>query len=574
MAPSVRVAARVCLFLLLVTGGAMAADRFATPELPVSGAREAEKFQNPEPPKPPEPPVKNQAFGPLYGHSADHTKFEALKGPFADNFAVTKACQSCHTESEAHIKKSIHWTWDYVNPRTGQRLGKENVINNFCTNAKDNEGMCATCHIGNGVKAGEDYSFSKESSIDCLVCHDSTATYYRTPPTRGNAACAAMFEGLPPIDYAKVAQHVGLPGRDNCGTCHYNGGGGDGVKHGDLDSSLNKPSKALDVHMAADGLNFSCTACHVTKDHQITGSRYDMAAKDEIGVGKPGQRRDVATCESCHGDKPHKPGLIGFQLDAHSERVACQTCHIPKIARGGVATITDWDWSSAGRLLNGKGYYEEEYSQGNGEKRHTYWSIKGDFKWGENLTPTYKWFNGGMIYTLAADKVDPSKPFTPINEPQGDSTDPKARIWPFKDMHTNMPYDSGNKTLVYNHLWGADDSAYWGNFDLKKAIAAGMEIEKRPFSGEIGFLRTVSSWPITHMVAPKGDAVACRECHSRDSRLAGVPGVYMPGFTHFGWLDMLGLGGLALTLFGVAVHGGLRVALGKKYPHDETKGHA
>ena len=265
MAPSVRLIARVCLLLLLATGGAMAADRFATPELPVSGAREAEKFQNPEPPKPPEPPVENQAFGPLYGHSADHSKFEALKGPFADSAAVTKACATCHTEAEAHIKKTIHWTWDYVNPRTGQHLGKENVINNFCTNAKDNEGMCGVCHIGNGVKAGEQYAFNKQTSVDCLVCHDRTGKYYRLPPTRGNSACAAMFEGRDPINFAKVAQHVGLPGRENCGTCHFNGGGGDGVKHGDLDSSLNSPSKALDVHMSGQGQNFACSECHLSK---------------------------------------------------------------------------------------------------------------------------------------------------------------------------------------------------------------------------------------------------------------------------------------------------------------------
>ena len=172
-----------------------AADRFGTPELPVSGAKDAEKFQTAEPPKPPEPQVEHQSSGPMYGHSADHSKFEALKGPFADNFAVTKACATCHTEAEAHIKKTIHWTWDYVNPRTGQHLGKENVINNFCTNAKDNEGMCGVCHIGNGVKAGEQYAFNKQTSVDCLVCHDRTGKYYRLPPTRGNSACAAMFEG-------------------------------------------------------------------------------------------------------------------------------------------------------------------------------------------------------------------------------------------------------------------------------------------------------------------------------------------------------------------------------------------
>ncbi len=560
---------RTGLIFLLAASGAAASEKFQTPELPVRGAATAEKFQTPEPPKPPEPPVLDQQSGPLIGRTADHSKFEALKGPFADNFAVTKACLSCHTEAEAHVKKTIHWTWDYKNPRTGQRLGKENVINNFCTNAKDNEGMCAVCHIGNGVKAGEEYSFKKESSVDCLVCHDRTNTYYRTPPTRGNSACATMFEGLPAIDYAKVAQHVGLPGRENCGSCHYNGGGGDGVKHGDLDSSLNKPGKSLDVHMAADGLNFSCTECHVVKDHEMAGSRYNMAAKDELGVGKPGQRRDAATCESCHGDKPHpKPSLIGYQLDAHAERIACQTCHVPTIARGGVATITDWDWETAGKTLNGKGYYEEEYKQGNGEKRHTYWSIKGDFKWGENLTPTYKWFDGGMIYTLADSHIDTSQSPTPINAVQGEWTDPKARVWPFKEMHTRMPYDAGNKTLVYNHLWGADDTAFWGNFDLKKSIGAGMATEKRPFSGEIGFLPTVSNWPITHMVAPKGDALKCAECHSKNSRLAAVAGLYMPGFTSFGWLDFLGLGALGLTLFGVFAHSGLRILLNKKSSGD------
>ncbi|HUO53617.1 MAG TPA: tetrathionate reductase family octaheme c-type cytochrome [Rhodoblastus sp.] len=526
------------------------------------GAAAQEKLQKMELPPPPPPPVEHQESGALRGDTADHSKFEALKGPFADSAAVSKACATCHTEAEAHIKQTIHWTWDYVNPRTGQRLGKENVINNFCTNAKDNEGMCAVCHIGNGVKAGEDYAFNKQTSVDCLVCHDRTGKYYRLPPTHGHSACAAMFEGKDPINFTEVAQHVGLPGRENCGSCHFNGGGGDGVKHGDLDSSLIRADKALDVHMAADGLNFACTECHVSEKHAISGSRYNMEAKDEGGIGKPGQRRNVATCESCHGASPHpKPNLVGYQLDAHAERIACQTCHIPKIARGGVATITDWDWSTAGKMYNGAGYYEEEYKQGNGEKRHTYWSIKGDFKWGENLTPTYKWFNGEMIYTLADTKIDTSKPATPINNPQGSWSNPKARIWPFKEVHTKMPYDAGNKTLVYNHLWGSDDTAFWGNFDIKKSIEAGMKIEKRPFSGEIGFLPTVSNWPITHMVAPKGDAVTCAECHARNSRLAHVPGIYMPGHTRFGWMDFLGLAGLGLTLGGVAVHGGLRIAL-------------
>ncbi|NIR40057.1 MAG: cytochrome C, partial [Actinobacteria bacterium] len=66
---------------------------------------------------------------------------------------------------------------------------------------------------------------------------------------------------------------------------------GDAVKHGDLDTSLKAPSHELDVHMAADGPNFSCQTCHVTEDHAIAGSRYEMGA---IG------------CQDCHESAPHE----------------------------------------------------------------------------------------------------------------------------------------------------------------------------------------------------------------------------------------------------------------------------
>ena len=45
---------------------------------------------------------------------------------------------------------------------------------------------------------------------------------------------------------------VGLPTRDNCGKCHFDGGGGNNVKHGDLDESLYFPQKDLDVHMGGN----------------------------------------------------------------------------------------------------------------------------------------------------------------------------------------------------------------------------------------------------------------------------------------------------------------------------------
>lgn len=496
--------------------------------------------------------------------TADHSKFEQLKGPFESGPEVTKACLECHTEAGHQFMKNIHWSWEYKNEKTGQLLGKKHLVNTFCTNSRGNEGMCAQCHTGYGWK-DENFDFNNQQNIDCVVCHDRTGTYYKTPNSEGNKACSVMFEGKQAIQWDKVAQSSGLPARENCGGCHFYGGGGDGVKHGDLDSSLIHPNKALDVHMDESGLNFACTKCHVTNKHIWAGSRYDVIAKDTEGTGKPGERRDVATCESCHGDTPHKQdSLQGIKLNHHIDRIACQTCHIPTIARGGVATMTDWDWRTAGKTKNGEGYKEKDYTQGNGAHRATYKSIKGSFAYDENIVPHYGWFDGQMQYTTIDTQFDPGAGPIKVNAYQGSPNDDKSRIWPFKEMHTIQPYDKGNNTLVYMHLWGNDDNAYWGNYDFGNAIAEGMRKNNLPYSGEYDFVDTYSYWPITHMVAPKEDALDCESCHSQQSRLGDLTGVYVPGRDSWRWLDMLGLFAIAAALLGVFGHGLIRVLSNKR----------
>ncbi len=496
--------------------------------------------------------------------TADHTKFEELKANFESGPAVTKVCLKCHTEAGHQFMKNIHWTWSYKNKKTGQLLGKKHLVNTFCTNARGNEGMCAQCHAGYGWK-DDNYDFANQQNIDCVVCHDRTGTYYKTPTTTGNQACAIMFEGKKEIKWQEVAQSVGLPGRENCGGCHFYGGGGDGVKHGDLDSSLINPDKKLDVHMDTEGLNFACTNCHVSNKHIWVGSRYDVIAKDIEGIVKPGERRDVATCESCHGIQPHpNDSLSNIKLNNHTDIVACQTCHIPTIARGGVATMVNWDWRTAGKTKNGKGFKEKNYIQGNGKHRATYKSIKGNFKYDENIIPHYAWFNGQMNYTTIDTKFDPSKGVVDINRYQGSSTDGKSRIWPLKKMHTIQPYDKGNNTLVYMHLWGDDDNSYWGNYDFANAIKIGMEKNNLPYSGEYGFVETNSYWPITHMVAPKEDALECDACHNKNGRMKDIQGLYLPGRDGNKWLDILGILALVGTILGVLAHGLFRVKMNKK----------
>ena len=98
------------------------------------------------------------------------------------------------------------------------------------------------------------------------------------------------------------------------------------------------------------------------------------------------------TCQACHGQKPHKPSAA--KLNDHTDRVACQTCHIPRYARGGVPTKLAWDWSTAGQ----RGPDGKPLIRKNAEGHIVYIGTKGDFEVGENLTPDYIWFNGTVRY--------------------------------------------------------------------------------------------------------------------------------------------------------------------------------
>jgi len=495
--------------------------------------------------------------------TADHSKFEVLNGPFKNGPEVTKACLSCHTEASKQVHKSIHWTWTYKNPATGQTLGKKTVVNSFCGNLSTNEPRCTSCHAGYGWKDAS-FDFSSEANVDCLVCHDRTGSYKKAPAGAGNPpATPIKFGGqdiLPP-DWSKVAKSVGSPARENCGTCHFYGGGGDGVKHGDIDSSLAKPSRDLDVHMDAKGLNFACETCHTSDAHVFPGSRYSPTAKDTRPVSHRGAERNVATCESCHSQQPHKGSLLqSYYLNGHTDKVACQSCHIPAMARGGKATKTLWDWSTAGKLKDGKPFVEHD-AKGN----ESYASIKGSFKWEENVVPDYRWFDGTVRYSLVGDYIDPKKT-VPVNQVYGSADDGKSRIWPFKAMRGKQAYDTVNNTLVYTNVFGQNDTAFWSNFKWDKAIEAGMKVAGVAYSGKFDFVETVMYWPLAHMVAPKDKAVECGSCHASNGRLASVTGFYMPGRDSFRWLDILGYLAVIGTILGVLVHAVLRMTMNKNTP--------
>ncbi|MEZ5011733.1 MAG: hypothetical protein R2744_09115 [Bacteroidales bacterium] len=256
---------------------------------------------------------------------ADHSEF--IEGPFETPQDITRTCLVCHEGVDKDIMMTRHWNWmgdEFTNKDGGTvRVGKQNIINNYCIALNSNWPRCTSCHIGYGWK-DKTFDFNDGNNIDCLICHDQTGTYKKVPTGAGMPD--------PSVDLVKVARSVGKTTINNCSICHFNGGGGTGVKHGDMDGSMITPSPSLDVHMG--GLGFTCSDCHAGENHKIIGASHGSLA---AGVNH-------ISCMDCHEEKPHAKKII----NDHIASIACETCHIPAFARE-EPTKTWWDWSTAGK---------------------------------------------------------------------------------------------------------------------------------------------------------------------------------------------------------------------------------
>ncbi len=480
--------------------------------------------------------------------TTDHSKHNVLQQTFKSGLQITNACLSCHSEAANQFQKTIHWNWLDPNSDRKTLTGKAgHSVNNFCISTnmmKDKK--CLSCHTGWNGKA---------EGINCLLCHGQETfnfkeafddfEYFSEADDAESKEIAAEIQ----TDLQKAVQKIDRPTRQNCGTCHFYGGGGDGVKHGDLDSSLLNPNLSLDVHMASDGQNFQCVRCHTTTLHNIAGRIYSTPAASNRKSLVEDDLTSKITCESCHSRQPHEPGA---KANDHTDKVACQSCHIPKYARINPTKLW-WDWSAAGKKKDGKPYTEIGPLG-----KSDYMSIKGEMKWGKNLTPEYFWFNGSIHTLTTKDIIDPKEPVH-VSWPVGTQNDRSARIFPFKVHQGKQPYDTENNTLLAPLLSGPD--GYWETLDWQNALTKGMEFMETPFSGRYDFVETSYVFPITHMVAPSDSVVNCTECHTRENgRLANLAGFYMPGrdgfkpLTFMGWALVLG------SMVGVLLH-----ALGRAF---------
>jgi hypothetical protein len=420
---------------------------------------------------------------------------------YFDHYEGTKTCLQCHENEAANFLHSQHYQWlgkapNIVNAR-GRLLGKMNTVNDFCTNPKANwigivrnsrgeviTKGCSACHAGLGKLPTGHVSQEQLENIDCLICHASGYRRDLYPDGKGGFEWKSiLWQNQAGLD--SVAKRISLPTRLMCLRCHSSSGGGPNYKRGDLEYKLADPDRNYDVHMASDGKNMQCVACHAGTDHRVRGRGVDLSGTDS--PDKP------LSCDAreCHGSAPHKATV----LNAHTARVNCTVCHIPDFAR---TDPTDMyrDWSRA--VYNAEA---DKYS--------------ADIKLEKDVKPIYAWYNGNTEEQLLGEPVKRLPDGTVgMMVPQGSRNDPKAKIYAFKLHRAKMPMLEGRNWIIPIVV---EEVFPTGKIDPAVKLAA-----KEMYGvndAKYTWVETSRYMGIFHGVVPREKALSCLECHAPNGRM-------------------------------------------------------
>ncbi len=283
------------------------------------------------------------------------------------------------------------------------------------------------------------------------------------------------------ITAVEAAQTVHLPTRASCLRCHAYAAGTNCGKRGDISTASISPPANLDVHMSpdAEGENMSCQDCHEYDNHHVLGRGLDL---------RPNDRPERLTCTNCHNSQPHD----STQLNQHTVRVACQTCHIPTYAKMGFSTEVERNWEHphwAAGLFGGQGGYKPE------ELRDS------------NLTPTYAWFDGtSNVYARGEVIVQNAMGYYEMGSPNGDVNSAGAQIYPMKEHISNSARHDTTGQLVPHSTF-----KYFVTGDFNQAVADGMAFAGLTGSWTLVPVHTYQT--INHGVEPSDNALACGQCH-------------------------------------------------------------
>ena len=446
-------------------------------------------------------------------------------------------CLDCHASETQEAHASVHYQWQGETPHSfyrdagGQLInlgggGKLGGINDFCgypdinfiglltdVDGNTSSGGCAGCHAGTGDKPDPDPAAlladatrTQLDNVDCLVCH--SGTYKRKVESVQQADGVMRLAFVPDADaiVGGLNQPLGIharPSRASCVACHAYAGGGCNSKRGDIQlEHIEPPSPEFDVHMASTalgGAGFDCLDCHTAQDHRIVGRGVDLRVTELNDLPEVG-------CTNCHESQPHHES----ELDNHTARVDCRSCHIPSFAK-----LTD---------LDGATDMFRDYSQPpvlSEEKRlyEPFQIMQSD------VAPVFVFDNHNSEFYRFLDPIRPQANGRVLMAgPLGDITEAGVKLIPVKHHMAIQPHDPVTGALLPLRMGilftGRDPMT--GDFlpvddIVNQAILAGAaavpEFQHVTSSAFYDFVETERYMGISHEVAPQEMALECNDCH-------------------------------------------------------------
>jgi len=337
----------------------------------------------------------------------DHPGKEAIE---KNGYKGPATCEECHPGTAKGFLESVHWKHaskvsnvEGLDPK--KEYGMKNRIYTMCNGndivnnlkeipkspetGKTKFTGCNTCHPGNHLSDVGSTGEAAENAIDCLVCHSTDYDFRKRKPYKDEKGQIVMGQDRS----TKAALAISKPTVKNCMVCHEAAGGGVLVKRGFAFTA------ETDAH-AAKGM--VCVDCHTAKNHKIpTGYDPNNWANDGVRIS--------CADTACHGNKPHKDA----DLNRHTARIACQTCHIPRTGGAFAKDFTKWEQSP-------DKFYEPT-------------TLK---KEANETVPVYAWYNNTVKNTPT------------FIGPKGNRKDKTSKIYPFKIFQGKAFFDKKTGKLM------------------------------------------------------------------------------------------------------------------------------
>ena len=250
-----------------------------------------------------------------------------------------------------------------------------------------------------------------------------------------------------------------------CMNCHVK----DTAKRGDLFTA------AADVHVAA---GMTCTACH--RRYEDKRSDHQFLKGTAIDTTEPTMEGSLSCTRFCHSSEPHQGGPNGGKLNQHTDKVACETCHIgPRPA----AALERRSWN----VFNEEGAVSTT-------RRAAGWM------------PEYKWYDNTGPGPAGAYEL----PMLGHTERRGVAG---ARIYPFNpvtvDWFVRTPDAAFHDVIIVPEVKAADaDGDGTTSVEEMRAVYPGATL----ITADMNF-------SISHGVMPREAAFDCKDCHGRSAWL-------------------------------------------------------